>query len=417
MDLSFPNDFDDRTEINKVETASVDDEFLSSEDEFCSTYDDNPSFEKFDMMHHHNEGEFTFPKNIYETIQLTEFTDIEPCKDRKGDCIAQQFVIADMYGKYACVAGFYVRKSTNKRNCAIGYMKYLLCNREGFPNTSPIDIFDPKTKKNNHPLISRDNMLFSRHHRQLDDTQKSFILTMSNQNIGATIAYSDAQMLVDKLNNRKKNVKNFSFEYRVENKKLNTLFWANETSKISYKEFGDVVSFDATFRTNRYHMIFVPFTGIDNHKRCQTTTVGLFDQDPAMKKAIEAIFPRSIHRFCMWHITSKLPLKVSLNIVNNLEFCKNLNFLIWNSRLEVDEFEVGWKSLLNEYKLTDNKWLDDIHGLRHFWIPTFFKHVPLSGLMTTTSRSKSENSAFHQNSHYGFTVLHFMISFEAAMEK
>ena len=85
-------------------------------------------------------------------------------------------------------------------------------------------------------------------------------------------------------------------------------------------------------------MVFVPFTGIDNHERCVTFRAGLLcgedtnsyiwllrsflkcfgkapimvvtDQDPAMKKAIEIVFPYTKHRFCMWHITSKLPLKV-----------------------------------------------------------------------------------------------------------
>lgn len=57
-------------------------------------------------------------------------------------------------------------------------------------------------------------------------------------------------MLVDKMTKRQENVPKFSFEYRVQ--KLNAIFWVDETSKINYKEFGDVVSFDATFRTNRW---------------------------------------------------------------------------------------------------------------------------------------------------------------------
>ncbi|XP_023728386.2 protein FAR1-RELATED SEQUENCE 5-like [Lactuca sativa] len=432
MDLSFSNEFDDiieineEDEINDVQSALVDDDFLSGDDDFCSNDHDNPSIGKVDIMDDHNIQVPVILHNFvfcYNTIKKLTFqnhvTDIELCKERKDDYLDQHLVIADMYKRYACAAGFDVRKSTNKKKRKIVYIKYLLCNREGFPNTSPVDTLDPKIKKHNYPLLSRDNMLFSRHHRQLDDTKKSFILTMSNQNIGATIAHrlytsilrgykfvggliddfkkymrdlncfiggSDTQMLVDKLNNRKEN--------------LNALFWADETSKINYKEFGDVVSFDATFRTNML---------IDNHKRCVTFVAGLLstedtdsyiwllksfpkafgkqpllvlsDQDPAMKKAIETVFPESIHRLCMWHITSKLPLKVSLNIFNNPEFRKNFNFLIWNYRLEGDDFEVGWKSLLNEYKLTDNKWLDDMHGLIHFW----FKHVPLLGLMRTTS--------------------------------
>ena len=85
-------------------------------------------------------------------------------------------------------------------------------------------------------------------------------------------------------------------------------------------------------------MVFVPFTGIDNHRKCVTFGAGLLcnettksyiwllrcflkafskqprlvvtDQDPAMRKAVAAVFKESKHRLCMWHITNKLPLKV-----------------------------------------------------------------------------------------------------------
>nr|KAJ0203508.1 hypothetical protein LSAT_V11C500240900 [Lactuca sativa] len=78
-------------------------------------------------------------------------------------------------------------------------------------------------------------------------------------------------------------------------------------------------------------MVFVPFTGIDNHKKCVTFGAGLLsredgssyswllttflkafkkqptlvltDQDLALIKAVNQEFPMSAHRFCMWHIT------------------------------------------------------------------------------------------------------------------
>nr|GEX26903.1 protein FAR1-related sequence 5 [Tanacetum cinerariifolium] len=104
------------------------------------------------------------------------------------------------------------------------------------------------------------------------------------------------------------------------------------------KEFGDVVSFDATFKTNKYKIVFVPFTVIDNHWKCITVGAGLLknettksyiwllkafikafgkapsivvtDQDGAMRNAIKADFAGSKHRLCMWHITQKLHAKV-----------------------------------------------------------------------------------------------------------
>ena len=56
-------------------------------------------------------------------------------------------------------------------------------------------------------------------------------------------------MLISKMENRKKHVPDFSFDYLVENAGLSAIFWADEVSKFNYLELCDVVSFDATYRT------------------------------------------------------------------------------------------------------------------------------------------------------------------------
>ncbi|KAI3802496.1 hypothetical protein L1987_30629 [Smallanthus sonchifolius] len=104
--------------------------------------------------------------------------------------------------------------------------------------------------------------------------------------------------------------------------------------KLNYGVFGDVMSFDATFRTDRYDLVFVPFTGIDNHHHNVTFGAALLaletaksykwlletfltshgiapkvvvtDQDPAMKISIREVFPDTRHRLCMWHIMIKV---------------------------------------------------------------------------------------------------------------
>jgi len=70
--------------------------------------------------------------------------------------------------------------------------------------------------------------------------------------MGGMIGFKDAQLIVNKVEFRKDNYPNFSF-YRTldENKVLNALFWVDETEKAYYSEFGDVMSLDATFRTNK----------------------------------------------------------------------------------------------------------------------------------------------------------------------
>ncbi|GJX23892.1 regulation of nuclear pre-mRNA domain-containing protein 1B [Tanacetum coccineum] len=130
----------------------------------------------------------------------------------------------------------------------------------------------------------------------------------------------------------------WSYNIRKENSELVAMFWADEVAKCNYKEFGDIVSFDATFNSNKYNMKFVPFIGVDNHKKCVTLGSGMLlhedtesymwllktfitaflkepimivtDQDGAMKRAIEAVFTKAKHKLCMWHIMQKIPSKI-----------------------------------------------------------------------------------------------------------
>nr|KAJ0204999.1 hypothetical protein LSAT_V11C500236190 [Lactuca sativa] len=324
------------------------------------------------------------------------------------------------------------------------------------------------TEKHSHALFSKETIHLSRAKRKLDYAQESFIHNMSKQNIGATKAHRfytgitgchsdrgllsdfknstrnlncfiggrDSKFLVDKMNERKKYVPNFTFEYRVVDKKLNSLFWADETTKFNYNAFGDVVSLDATFNTNRYNMVFIPFTGIDNHKNVKEDydsyswlvkaflktftkppTLMLSDQDPTLSKAIKEFIPTTQHKLCMWHITKNLPKKISIEISTNLEFRNRFHGLIGNSKIEPQAFEAGWECLLRDFNITKNKWLNAMYGLRRLWIPSFFKDIPMSGLMRTMSFSESQNWSFQNNTLYGLYFVIFMMSFETNLER
>ncbi|KAI3773752.1 hypothetical protein L1987_48284 [Smallanthus sonchifolius] len=160
-------------------------------------------------------------------------------------------------------------------------------------------------------------------------------------------------MIVRTLSDKKEFLPDYSFEFSVDEKgALTGLFWADEECKRNYMAFGDVISFDATFNTNKNKMDFVPFTGIDNHYRNVSVGAGLLasetiesskwllnqflksfgsqpkvvvtDQDPAMKQAIEQVFTESSHRLCMWHIMKKVADKAG---------SLSLFFLLRNSRL------------------------------------------------------------------------------------
>ena len=169
-------------------------------------------------------------------------------------------------------------------------------------------------------------------------------------------------------------------------------------------------------------MVFVPFTGIDNHKCSITFGCGLLlnedtqsyvwlfenfkksmghaphvimtDQDGAVKAAVAIVFPNVIHRFCMWHIMFKVPTKVKLDpsVVEN--FRNRFNSTVWSVFPKPQEFEDQWHSIISDFHLESNTWLHSMFELRRFWIPAFFSEVTMSGLMRTTSRSEIQNFFF-----------------------
>ncbi|GKA07433.1 FAR1-related sequence 5-like protein [Tanacetum coccineum] len=303
-------------------------------------------------------------------------------------------------------------------DCVVAYMKYA-AEAEKFV----LNAFDTI---HNHELEREELKHLSKRERQLTYLDQAFIVKAASVNIGATIAHhlltgdSDAHMLIHKMENRKKHVSDFSFDYFVENAELSAIFWADEVSKYKYREFGDVVSFDTTFNTNKvfyaflYKMVFVPFIAIDNHRKCVTVAAGLLknettksyiwllkafikafgkapsivvtDQDGAIRNAIEAEFAGSKHRLCMWHITQKLHAKICAKIYDETDFKEKLNKIVWNMYIGLEEFEYRWGKLMEEFKLE-------------------------------TSRSESENSFFSHFINSGLTLMNFMNCFETAMEK
>jgi hypothetical protein len=186
----------------------------------------------------------------------------------------------------------------------------------------------------------------------------------------------------------------FYFEMDLDDKcRLRNVFWADARSRASYEDFGDVITFDATYLTNRYEMPFAHFVGVNHHGQLilfgaalissenTETFVWLFetwlkcmngrspkaiitDQDRAMKSAINIVFPNARHRFCLWHILKKIPDKFGSHsqyhaIKSALRSC------VYDSQT-CDEFDTSWQSLVECYKLEDNAWLHSLYSERTF---------------------------------------------------
>jgi zinc finger SWIM domain-containing protein 3 len=113
--------------------------------------------------------------------------------------------------------------------------------------------------------------------------------------------------------------------------RITNFFWVDGQSIMNYKCFGDAVSFDTIFQTNKFEMPFAPILGTNHHKQIiifgatllYNETISSFiwlfetfltamrgkhpsiiftDQDTAMTGAIAYVFPNTNHCLCLWHI-------------------------------------------------------------------------------------------------------------------
>uniref|UniRef100_A0A5B7A3Y2 Protein FAR1-RELATED SEQUENCE n=1 Tax=Davidia involucrata TaxID=16924 RepID=A0A5B7A3Y2_DAVIN len=216
---------------------------------------------------------------------------------------------------------------------------------------------------------------------------------------------------------------NSNFFYMMdldEEGRLRNVFWADARSRAAYKEFGDVITFDTTYLTNKYDMPFVPFVGVNHHGQSILLGCGLIsnediptftwlfeswlacmsghapsaiitDQDKVMKKAIENVFPNTRHRWCLWHIMKKLPEKLG-----GYKEYESIKFLLQKAvydSLSPNEFEENWNMMIEKYKIHDNVWLLGMYKERRRWVPTFVKDSFWAG-MFSTQRSESMHAFF-----------------------
>ncbi|KAK1627487.1 hypothetical protein QYE76_001802 [Lolium multiflorum] len=150
------------------------------------------------------------------------------------------------------------------------------------------------------------------------------------------IAKGDANTTIGIMEKRKRDDPEFFFDYKLgKGGKLLHLFWCDSQSRQDYADFGDVLVFDSTYKTNRYAMPFIPFVGINNHR--QTTVFAcaivsdekektykwlletflkamyqqkpkgiITDGDAAMIAAVGKVFPGVWYRVCTWHIEKNM---------------------------------------------------------------------------------------------------------------
>ncbi|XP_012829668.1 PREDICTED: protein FAR1-RELATED SEQUENCE 5-like [Erythranthe guttata] len=229
-------------------------------------------------------------------------------------------------------------------------------------------------REHNHELVPPDQVHCLRSHRQISGPAKTLIDTLQAAGMGPRRIMSvlvkeyggiskvgftevdcrnymrnnrqrnmegDIQLLLDYL--KQKQSENPSFFYAIqgdEDQYTGNVFWADPKSRSDYNHFGDTVTFDTTYRSNRYRLPFVPFTGLNHHgqpvlfgcafliNESEASFVWLFktwlsamfgrsplsittEHDSVIRSAIMQVLPNTRHRFCKWHMFKQCQEKLS----------------------------------------------------------------------------------------------------------
>nr|XP_048336920.1 protein FAR1-RELATED SEQUENCE 5-like [Ziziphus jujuba var. spinosa] len=124
---------------------------------------------------------------------------------------------------------------------------------------------------------------------------------------------------------------------------ISNIFWADAKMMIAFSHFGDVVSFDTTYRKNQSGRPFAMFVGVNHHK--QTTIFGaalLYDESAETFIWLFDIFVKAMSAKHLSGVFAKFR-----------EFAKDFRSCIYDYE-EEQEFFLAWNAMLEKYDLKDN---------------------------------------------------------------
>ncbi|XP_065847215.1 protein FAR1-RELATED SEQUENCE 5-like isoform X2 [Euphorbia lathyris] len=409
------------------------------------------------------------------------------------------------YNSYARRIGFSTRVSVYQRSRRDGSIicRQIVCSREGFRREGSENrskrqrsvtrvgckaqitvkkqscgkwIVSKLVKEHNHDLVPPDKVHCLRSHRHVSGPARSLIDTLQAAGMGPSGIMSvlikesgginnvgftkvdcqnymsssrqrtlgcGGQVVFDYLKQMQAEDSGFFFAVQgdFENSAGN-IFWSDANSRLNYSYFGDTVTFDTTYRTQRYRVPFAPFTGWNHHgqpvlfgcalvlNESESSFVWLFetwlsamsgrhpisittDQDRIIRGAVSQVFPETRHRFCKWDVFREAQEKWSDVHLSHPTFEVEFQRCI-DMTDTIDEFESCWELLIKKYELEDNEWLQLMYDARQQWVPVYLRDT-FFGEKSIMQGSDNINSYFDGFINASTTILSLVKHYEKAI--
>ncbi|XP_024199774.1 protein FAR1-RELATED SEQUENCE 9-like [Rosa chinensis] len=208
---------------------------------------------------------------------------------------------------------------------------------------------------------------------------------------------------------------------------------------IAYAHFGDVITFDTTYSTNKEYRPFGVFSGFNHHRETVLFGAALLydetaesfkwlfqtfleahkqkkpktiftDQDPAMAKALAEVLPDTFHGLCSWHIMQNGIKHLGYLMKDGSFFLTDFAACMYEHE-EEKEFEDAWNAMLCKYNVCSNPWLEKIYEIKEKWAKCYMKEVFTIG-MRSTQLSESLNSDLKAYLKSDMDIMRFFKQFE-----
>ncbi|KAM7498451.1 hypothetical protein LguiA_022865 [Lonicera macranthoides] len=282
--------------------------------------------------------------------------------------------------------------------------RILLLSKAGFPVNRIVKVLELEkgVQPGQLPFIEKDVRNFVRTCKKTVQ-ENDALLTEKREN--------DMLELLDACKATVQKDEGFGYNFTTdENGKVENIAWAYGDSIRAFSVFGDVVTFDTTYRSITYNMLLGVWFGMDNHGKAvflgcvllQDETPRSFswalqvfvqfmggtqpqtivtDIDSGLREAIAIELPNTKHVVSIWYIQSKISSWFSLVLGSQYaEFKMGFNRLCHMENIE--DFEHQWSHLVARFGLGSDKHFGMLFLYQAYWPLSYIRGYFLARTMT-----------------------------------
>nr|XP_027122340.1 protein FAR1-RELATED SEQUENCE 5-like [Coffea arabica] len=213
---------------------------------------------------------------------------------------------------------------------------------------------------------------------------------------------------------------------------------------IDYNFFGDVVTFDTTYKTNKEYRPLGVFVGFNQHRQIvifgaalmYDETIDSFkwvfgtfleamcgkhpntiltDQDHAMAAALSIVMPETFHGLCTFHIRRNFMKHLGNHYKENSDLPYMFGACMYEFE-EVEQFNRVWEAMVKKHNLENNEWLSELYKIRDKWARCMMKERWTAG-MRSTQLSESLNAAIKNHLKLDHDLVQFFRHFNRVVDE